>query len=126
MVKKKDDFKKKLFLTIVLGYSGIDKFILGRVKKGFRSLFLFFISIISFLNFQFILEKIYFFTQNVIFSTRWFFSLFISSSFILKHFPRGFGLFSLTLLIFLFLIFLFGAYIMWIDDIISVIKREDF
>ncbi len=126
MAKKEDNFKKKLFLTILLGYSGIDKFILGRIKKGFERIFLFFVSIISFLNFQFILENIYLFIQKAIFSTRWFFSLFLSSDFILKHLPRVVGLFSLTILIFVFLIFLLGVYILWIDDIIAVVKREDF
>lgn len=126
MVKKKDDFKKKLLLTIFLGYSGIDKFVLGKFKKGIRSASLFLISILSFLNFQFILKIIYLFTQKAIFSTRLFFSLFLSSSFILKHIPRGVGLLSLTFLIFLFLVLLFGAYILWIDDIIAIVKREDF
>lgn len=126
MAKKRDGFKKKLLLTIFLGYSGIDKFILGREEKGVRSALLFLVSILSFLNFQYILKGIYFLTQKTIFSTRWFFSLFISSPSILKHLPRGIGLLSLTFLVFLFLILLFGAYIFWIDDIISVVRREDF
>lgn len=124
MKKEEKLFYKKLSLSFFLGYSGFDKFIFKKFKKGIERFILFFISLISIFYYQKILKFISSSTERVIFFTRKFFNF--SSLVLSTHFPRAIGLLFLTFLTFVFLASVFLAYILWINDFVKILKREDF
>jgi hypothetical protein len=126
MKKGEDDFKKKLLLKIFLGYVGIDQMILKKCKEGLKRAVLFLASMLSIMFSQEILEFIFNTTQKTIFGMRGLLQSITSSVFVTTHFPKLTGLFVITLLVLSYLLLIFIPYILWIKEIVQIVKREDF
>lgn len=123
--QRKVKWKSLLLISIFLGYLGIDSFILKKTKDGIKKIIALALSVLIILNFETVLEFITKITQYSLYYTKVGMTNLGAGQSLLTHVPRLAGLAVLTLLVIAALSCAIAIFILWVKDIVSIVKRDE-